>query len=326
MLIDIPPGMEETPTSSSEGVKLGLLQAMENGEFYIENDEIDSYESQLGLRTTPRSKPAEGVNAFGTEIGRARADGRFRCIRYVQLENEPACMICIDVTLNIGPDREIKALHVEMAVGSEKSKARKNGKKDKRSGNKEGDAEDVKAGKEGSSQKSPAGIVRPEIVDEGWGPELLHGIEKSVDGRTAYNLQSELNFPGGGFKTPSLEKEGKHTEEHRWELVGMRRHDDAGCDRGYRIVEWTLSGKKLTRTTMPRKFRLGLFVEHGNLPFDLDFRYIGSLIAGKKKLEFGWTRGQRVFHFDPPEGAVEVVRKEDLQKLLDEVNGIYGVQ
>ena len=318
--------MEETPTSSTEGDKLGPLQAMENEDFHIENDEVEYHESQLGLGTTPQSKPAEGLNAFGTKIGRARADGRFRCIRYGQLETEAACMICIDVALSIGPDREIKSLHVEMAVGSEKSRARKKGKKDKRSKNKQGDAEDGEAEKEGSSQKSPAGIVRPEVVDGGWGPEILHGIEKFVGRRTAYNLQSELNFPGGGFTTPSVEDEKIYVEEHRWELVGMRRNDDAGCDRGYRIVEWTLSGNKLTRTRMPHKFRLGLFVEHGNLPFDLDFRYIGSLIAGKRKLEFGWTRGQRVFHFDPPEDAVEILRKEDLQDLLNEVNGIYEGQ
>ena len=323
-MIDIPPGMEKTSTSSTEVVMLGPIPAIENENFYIENDEIESQESQLGLRKTLQDKPAENSNAFGTKIGRVRADGLFHSIRYGQLGNEPACMICIEVALDIGSDREIKVLRVEMAISSEKSKAIKNGKKDKRSGNKQEDAEDGVAGKEGSSEKSTAGIVRPEIVYEGWGPELLHGIEKSVDAHTGYNLQCEVNFPGGGFKTPSFEKQKEYTEQPRWELGGFRRRDDAGCDRGYRIMDWTLSGKKLTRTTMPRKFRLGLIVEHGNLPFDLDFRYIGSLIAGKEKLDFGWTRDQRVFRFDPPQGTVKDLRKEDLQKILDEVNGMYG--
>ena len=329
MLIDIPPVMEETSTSSTEVVMLRPIQAIENEQFCIEHDEIDSYESQLGLRKTPQSKPAEELNAFETAIGRPRAVrpravGTFHCIRYGLLETEPVCMICIEVALSIGPDREIKALCVEMAFSSERSKATNNGKKDKRIENKQGDAEDEKAGKQGISEKSSTGVVRPEIVRGGWGPELLHGILMPVDVRTDYNLQSEVNFPGGGFKTPSFEKEEKYPEQRRWELVGIRRPDDAGCDRGYRILEWNLTGEKPTCTTMPHKFRLGLFVEHGNLPFDLDFRYIGSLIAGKTKLDFGWTRGQRVFRFDPLKGAVDPLQKEDLQKLLDEVNGIYG--
>lgn len=316
--------MEETPISSIEGVKQGPLLAMEDVEFYIEHDEIESHKSQLGLRTPSQTKPAEGSNAFEAKLGKAIADGRFRCIRYGQFGTEPACMLCIEVALDIGPEREIKSLRVEMAISSEKSKARKNGKKDKGGKDQQGDAENGRAGKVDSSQKSSASIVRPEIVDEGWGPELLHGIEKLVDRRTAYNLQSEINFPGGGFSTPSKADRKKYMEEHRWELAGIRRKDNAGCDHGYRIMRWTLSGGRLTRTTMPHKFRLGLIVEHGNLPFDLDFRYIGDLMAGKEKFDFGWFREQEVFHFDPPEEAKQVLLKEDLQKLLDEVNGAYG--
>lgn len=302
--IDIEPE-SETQASSAESVKIGPIRAVENACFHIENDEIESQESRLGLRTATRSKAAPGLNAFGTIIGKAKADGKFRCIRYGQLETEPVCMICIDVALDIGPDREIKTLFVELAFSSEMSRA---GKEDKRRGDKRSEVNN--------------GIVPPTIVDRGWGPELLHGFEKPIQRDIAMNLQSEVNFGVGRFSIPSWKNERRYTEEQRWELGGIRLPDDAGCDHGYRIVNWTLAGKKLTRRTMPRNFCLGIIVEHGSLPFDLEFRYVGSLRAGTRKLEFGWARGQHIFQFFPPtEGALENLRREDLESLLREANG-----
>ena len=313
----------EIQTSAIEELHIRPILAVEGASFHVENVEVDSDESRLGQQVSLPSTPVDGPNIFEVAIGKVTADGRWHRIRYGQHENEPACMICIDVALNIGPDREIKQLFVELAVSNEKSRAIKNSQVNPvGDGQRRSADDDVPANRDGAQQHS-AGILPPTIVDKGWGPELLHGDLKFMQRDKGLDLRTKVNFGVAGFSTPSWKDEKQYIEEQRWELGGMRLRDDAGCDREYRRVNWELAGKKLTRATMPRNFRLGVIVEHGGLPFDLEFRYVGSLRAAARKLDFGWDKYRHIFRFSPDATAksyLEDLRKEELERLLDKIN------
>ena len=268
--------------------------AIEGGTFRVENDLIVSSENQLGARPHSQSTAREHDNAFSKSIGRASADGAFHCIRYGVFNGQPACHICFDVSIDVGSGRKIKSLCVKMVVSSERSR-------------------------DESVTSLPDVVVFPQVPPNAFGPKELYGPIIEERRRTTNTVSFELGSAFGSVTTPTHETESEWIQENRWSLHGFRRAN--GLDRRYRIVTWTLYGTKLVQETMPRRFRLGLIVEHGNEPFDLAFEHVGTLREKSKFLNFGGRRCQHVFRFLPPHGASDVLTEDLLERCLHEVNG-----
>ena len=269
--------------------------------FSIEHELIDASDSSLGSH-----QPQLDTSAAFRKFGQAAVNCTFSKIDWGQFENEPACMVCVDVSISWTERYKLKYAQLALTV-----------------------QEDGSQGKE----KPPTPVLLPKITQV-FGPKdpPLEGPRFSVEGGSENNLQAQIPTPIGQLGTPSRKTKKSYTAERLWRIVAVT--EPGRKDREQRILRCRMEGNTLTQIAFPDKFRLGLIAEHHGNPFVIRFTLNGIVLGINgivleiaKALTVGDSRklSKQKYSF-VPENSSKVFTSSEFAEYLNEVNGLLQVE
>ena len=282
---------------ASEDTFSQIQPAQVNSEFTIEHDLVSASSQSLG------GYPAVlDTTAAFRKFGKAAINCIFSKIEWGRIDDRPACLICLDVSLSWTETYTLDQARLELLVNGGTSSQQKN---------------------------ETVPLVLPKI-SKLFGPQrALEGPRLPVERSNTNDLHGQIPTPIGSIETPSKTTQASWTDERQWRITVTR--EPAPVDREQRILRCRMQGNARSQITFPDIFRLGLIVEHGGNPFTIRFGLQGSVagIANAAVLigdafTFGPNRklSRLEFSFEP-ESSTQALTEGLLSEHLGKTNGKY---
>ncbi len=264
--------------------------------FRIVHPLVNASSQSLGSHEAQVDKTA----AFRS-FGEAAVNCTFSKIEWGYLENQKACMVCLDVSISWNKSYVLEYARLDLIVQNE--------------------------GPQGNEQSvTSAPLPR---FSRTYGPKdpPLEGPRVSVERSSEKNLHAQIPTPIGQIDTPSRTTKESWVDERLWKIIVAT--EPAPKDREQRVLRCRMVGNIRTQVTFPDAFRLGLIVEHHGNPFVIRFALSGSVVGlanaavlVRDAFTFGGSRKLSKLDYSfKPEDSSKAFTSAEFAEHLNEING-----